>query len=210
MSKNINVINHPLLQHKLGVLRRKETKSHEFRRIMKQIARILAYEATTDLEMEDQKIETPLAPATVPHAKEHPAVVAIMRAGNGLLDGILEMIPFASAGHIGIYRDKFINNTVEYYFRLPKDIKGRQILLCDPMVATGDTVLATLDRLSQYEVGTVKLLCALVSEHAVNRIQEDYPEVQIYTAAIENKLDDRGYLIPGMGDAGNRLYASDY
>lgn len=209
MSDNFQVLEHPLLQHKLGILRRKETRPQDFRRIMNQMARILAYEATSDLGVEQQQIETPMTKTTVPHANERPIVVSIMRAGNELLDGVLSMIPFASAGHIGIYRDKFINNTVEYFFKLPKNLKNRRVLLCDPMVATGDTVLASLGRLKQYEVGEIKLLCLLISSYAKDKITSEYPDVKILTCAVEGELDEKGYLIPGMGDAGNRLYASD-
>jgi uracil phosphoribosyltransferase len=204
---NVIVLDHPLLKHKLGYLRDKTTGSSEFRDLMKEISRILAHEVMRDWkEMRTVEIETPLAKTQVHRIQNAPVVVSIMRAGNGMLDAVLSMIPFASAGFIGIYRDKFINNTVEYYFKMPADIKGKMAILCDPLVSTADTMIAAIDRLKSYEVNQIKLLTILCSEHALQRIHHFHPDVTIYALDIEKEINELGYLVPGLGDAGDRLY----
>jgi len=205
---NINLVDHPLMQHYLCTLRNKETLSGEFRRIIDKVSRLLAYEASFDLKTTYEEVETPWEKTKVKNVDESPVIVSIMRAGNGMLDGLLSMLPFASAGHIGIYRDKFIDNTVEYYFRLPEDVASRTVFVADPMIATGDTMLACLERLKQYDVGRIKILSILISSVGAKRILKSHPDVEIVTAGIEEKLDEKGYLIPGIGDVGNRLYAS--
>lgn len=203
----VNVLTHPLLRHKLGYLRDKNTSSSEFRELMKEISRILAHEVMRDWkEMRTVDIETPLAKTTVERIQNAPVVVSILRAGGGMLDPVLSMIPFASAGFIGIYKDKFINNTVEYYFKMPSDIKGKMAILLDPLTATADTMIAAIDRLKSYEVSRIKILTILVSEHAIERIHDLHPDVDIYALQIEKEVNDLGYLIPGIGDAGDRLY----
>lgn len=208
MSKGkVIVLNHPLLQHKLGYLRDKNTKSVEFREIMKEISVHLGYEAMRDWkEFMKVDIETPLAATTVERIVKAPVIVSVMRAGNAMLDSILTVIPFASAGFIGIYRDKFINNTVEYYFKMPEDIKGRMAILCDPLVSTADTMVAAIDRLKSYEVKEIKILTILLSEYAKERIHHFHPDVDIYTLNMETEINESGYLVPGLGDAGDRLY----
>lgn len=201
------VLNHPLLKHKLGYLRDKNTKSVEFREIMKEISVHLGYEAMRDWkEFIEVDVETPISPAKVERIIKAPVVVSVMRAGNAMLDSILTVIPFASAGFIGIYRDKFINNTVEYYFKMPEDIKGRMAILCDPLVSTADTMVAAIDRLKSYEVKEIKVLTILLSEFAKQRIHHFHPDVEIYTLNIEQEINEMGYLVPGLGDAGDRLY----
>lgn len=207
MHKNLTVLNHPLLKHKLGYLRDKNTSSAEFRELVKEISRILAFEVMRDWDdMRTVEIETPLAKTKVDRITKVPVVVSIMRAGNGMLDAVLSMIPFASTGFIGIYRDKFIHSTVEYYFKMPVDIQGKQAILCDPLVATADTAVAAIERLKSYEVSNIKILSILISEHAVRRLQELHPDVSIYTLNVEKEMNEQGYLIPGLGDAGDRLY----
>ncbi|MNT21324.1 Uracil phosphoribosyltransferase [compost metagenome] len=151
-------------------------------------------------------IETPIAKTEAQRIAQPPVVVSIMRAGNGMLDGALSMIPFASTGFIGIYRDKFIHNTVEYYFKMPQDVKGRAVLLCDPLIATADTMIAALDRLKQYEVGDITVVSILASETGLARVHEHHPDVKIYTVNIEKEMNSMGYLVPGLGDAGDRLF----
>lgn len=201
------LIDHPLLKHKLGYLRDKNTTSAEFRELVKEISRILAHEVMRDwkdVKMVD--IETPIAKATVERITNAPVVVSIMRAGNGMLDAVLSMIPFASAGFIGIYRDKFIHNTVEYYFKMPADIKGKMAILCDPLVSTADTMIAAIDRLKSYEVKKIRILTILCSDFAVEKIHTLHPDVDIFTVNIEKEINELGYLVPGLGDAGDRLY----
>ncbi len=207
MSSKVQVINHPLLRHKLGYLRDKTTGSSEFRDLVKEISRILAHEVMRGWsEMREVHIETPIAKTKVERIANPPVVVSIMRAGNGMLDAVLSMIPFASAGFIGIYRDKFIHNTVEYYFKMPADIKGKMAILCDPLVSTADTMIAAIDRLKSYEVREIKVLTILVSQVAVDRIHYFHPDVVIFTLNIETEINELGYLVPGLGDAGDRLY----
>jgi uracil phosphoribosyltransferase len=157
-------------------------------------------------EMKEVKVDTPIASATVQRITNAPVVVSIMRAGNGMLDAVLSMIPFASAGFIGIYRDKFIHNTVEYYFKMPEEIKGKMAILCDPLVSTADTMIAAIDRLKSYEVKKIKILSILCSEFAVEKIHNLHPDVDIFTISVEKEINNSGYLVPGLGDAGDRLY----
>jgi uracil phosphoribosyltransferase len=207
MESKVRVINHPLLKHKLGYLRDKRTNSVEFRDLVREISGLLAYEAMRDWkDMTTLEIETPIAKAKIERILKAPVVVSIMRAGNGMLESVLQVIPFASAGFIGIYRDKFIHNTVEYYFKMPEDVKGRMAILCDPLVSTADTMLAAIDRLKSYEVKEIKILTILLSDFAQKRIQHFHPDVEIFTLEIEKEINENGYLVPGLGDAGDRLY----
>ncbi|MEK2688132.1 uracil phosphoribosyltransferase [Bdellovibrio sp. GT3] len=207
MQTRMKVINHPLLRHKLGYLRDRNTYSHDFRELVKEVTKILVYEAMKDWsQMEKVNIETPMAQATAYRISNPPIVVSVMRAGNGMLDAALSMLPFASTGFIGIYRDKFINNTVEYYFKMPPDVLGKEVFLCDPLIATADTIMACIDRLKSYGVGKIKVLSILVSEKGLQKIQHFHPDVEILTLDIETEMNDMGYLIPGLGDAGDRLF----
>lgn len=202
----LTIIEHPILQHKLTILRKKETKASEFRSLLNEMSGLLAYECTKDLPLKTVNIETPLEKTQGKMVNEEPMVVSIMRAGNAMLDGILNILPFASVGHIGIYRDKFTQNTVEYYFRLPDEPAGRSVILVDPLLATGDTAIACLDRLKQYHVGSIKMISILVSEEGVKKVHHFHPDVEIITICQERAFTDDGYLLPGIGDAGDRLY----
>jgi uracil phosphoribosyltransferase len=207
MYKNLTELKHPLLMHKLGYLRDKNTNSSDFRNLMTEISKMLAYEAMKDwTDIDTLRVETPISPTKIDRIINPPVAVAILRAGNGMLDGVLSMIPIASAGYIGIYRDKFIHNTVEYYFKLPADVKGRTILLCDPLIATADTMIAAIDRLKSYHVGPIKVLSVLASDHALQRLDHFHPDVKIFALNVEKEMTENGYLVPGLGDAGDRLY----
>ncbi len=207
MHKNLTELKHPLLMHKLGHLRDRNTNSADFRNLMTEISKLLAYEAMKDWsDVETMQVETPMSPTRVDRIINPPVAVAILRAGNGMLDGILSMIPIASTGFIGIYRDKFIHNTVEYYFKLPANVKGRSILLCDPLIATADTMLAAIDRLKSYQVGPIKVLSVLTSDHALKRLEHFHPDVKVFALNVEMEMTENGYLVPGLGDAGDRLY----
>lgn len=207
MENNVRVIDHPLLKHKLGYIRDKNTNSMLFRDLVKEVSVLLAYEAMRDWKkLITVDIDTPIAKTKVERIIEAPVVVSIMRAGNGMLDAVMSAIPFASVGYIGIYRDKFIHNTIEYYFKMPENIKGRVAILCDPLVSTADTMVAAIDRLKSYEVNNIKVLTILLSEVAMRRIQHFHPDVEIYTLNIEKEINEQGYLVPGLGDAGDRLY----
>ncbi len=207
MHPNYFEIKHPLLQHKLSFLRDKETSSSEFRRKTKDIALLMSYEALRNWpDLQTVEIETPIAKTKVQKMANPPVVVSIMRAGNPVQEAALDLLPFAAAGHIGIYRDKFIKNTVEYYFKLPENVKNRPILLCDPLIATADTMVAALDRLKNYETGKIRIIALLVTESALDRIFHFHPDVEIYALNREERLNEMGYLVPGLGDAGDRLF----
>lgn len=206
MSKKILEINHPVIKHKLSILRDKNTNSSSFRRGMQEIGRYLAYQVTKDLELEEVEIETPFVKTKAQKVSNPPVVISIMRSGNGLLDGVLEALPFARAGHIGIYRDKFIKNTVEYYFKVPDNAKGREVIVLDPLIATGDTIVAVVDRLKQYDVGKIKVLALLAAPEGLERLHYFHEDVEVCVVNIENGLNENGYLLPGLGDAGDRLY----
>ena len=209
-SKKVNIVKHPLLKHKLGHLRDKNTNSNDFREITKEISKILAYEAMREWnQFETVEIETPIAKTKVDKIKNPTVVVSIMRAGNGMLDAVLSMIPISSAGFIGIYRDKFIHNTVEYYFKMPENIKGKEILLCDPLIATADTIVAAIDRLKQYEVGAIKVLSLITSKNGLERLHYFHPDVEVFTVEVEEQINEIGYLVPGLGDAGDRLFQTN-
>lgn len=204
--KNLILVNHPIVRHSLTKLRDKNTDCATFRREMNEIAKLIAYEATRDLKTENVDTETPLGKTKSEKIQQWPIIVSIMRAGNGMLDGLLAMMPFAAAGHIGIYRDKFINNTVEYYFKMPSDIKGKAVFLADPLLATGDTAVACVDRLKQLDVGPISVLSILTSKEGLERLEYFHPEVKVYAVSVEPELNSQGYLVPGLGDAGDRLY----
>lgn len=203
----IHIVDHPLLRHKLGHLRSKTTPAHEFRSLTEEISRSLAYEALRSWRDFDQvEIETPIAKTRVDRMVNAPVVVSIMRAGNAMLDAVLSMVPFASAGFIGIYRDKFVHSTVEYYFKMPQEIKGKVAILCDPLIATGDTIIAAIERLKSHDVKQIVVLNILISEFAVQRLSELHADVEVYTVNVEREMNAEGYLVPGLGDAGDRLY----
>lgn len=202
----VHVIEHPIFQHKLGILRNKNTSCHEFRQVFGELSLPLAYESTKDLKLVDEEIETPIERTKVKRIAEEVVVACILRAGEGMLEGFLRALPFASIGHIGIYRDRAMNNTVEYYFKLPADMKGKRVWLLDPLLATGDTALAALDRLKQYEVGQIRLMTILSSQVGIDKVRKDHPDVDIYTVSIERGLNEKGFLLPGVGDAGDRLF----
>ena len=204
--KNLILVSHPIIQHSLTRLRDKKTEPSAFRRKLHEISRLIAYEATRDLKTDPIEIETPMAKMTSEKIIDWPVIISVMRAGNGMLDGLLAMMPFAAAGHIGIYRDKFIKNTVEYYLKLPQNIKGKRIFLADPLLATGDTMVACVDRLKQFDVGPITLLCVLCSKEGLEKVFHFHPDVKIYAVSVEPEMNDMGYLVPGLGDAGDRLY----
>lgn len=205
--KQVSHINHPLLRHKLGYLRDEKTSSADFRQLMTEMTYVLVYEAMRDWkQLETVEITTPIAKTKAEKIKNPPIIVSVMRAGNGMLDAAMTMLPFSSAGYIGIYRDKQIHNIVEYYFKMPEEIKGRDILLCDPLIATADTIIAALDRLKEVGVGHIKVLSILSSVVGLDKLKHFHPDVEIFTLSIEQEINEVGYLVPGLGDAGDRLF----
>jgi uracil phosphoribosyltransferase len=208
LQNKLRVIEHPVLSHKLGMLRNRATTPHEFRQLFEELAGVLAYEVSRDLPLKDEEVETPLEKTKVRKIAESVIVACILRAGEGMLSGFLKALPSAQVGHIGIYRDKLMHNTVEYYFKLPADPRGKTVYLLDPLLATGDTALAALDRLKEYEVGRIKLITLFSAEVGLKKVHEAHPDVEIYTLSVERALNDRGYLLPGVGDAGDRLFGT--
>ena len=207
MMKNTHVINHPLLLHKLGILRDQKTSSQTFRDVLREISYALAYESLRDwARFRNQEIQTPIAPTTIQKLAEPPVIISVMRAGNGMLDGVLTMLPMSSVGFIGLYRDKAQHRIVEYACKLPAEIKGRDIILCDPLIASADSILAAIARIQEFSVGKIKVLSILASEQGLSKITTHYPDVQIYTLHVEEQMNSNGYLVPGLGDAGDRLY----
>lgn len=202
------VLDHPVLLHKLSILRDQKTTSFEFRQILSEISAMMAYEATKDLTVKNVEVKTPFETAKFKKIADNICIASILRAGEGMVDGFIKALPFASIGHIGIYRDKVMNNTVEYYFKLPKNVKGAKIILIDPLLATGDTALAAIDRLKQYQVGSIKFVNLLSSQVGIKKILAEHPDVDILTLSIEREVNKDGYLLPGLGDAGDRIFGT--
>ncbi len=205
----VTVVDHPLVQHKLTQLRRKETPSDAFRRYLREIAMLLAYEALRDLPLEKVEIETPLTRMKAPVlAGKRVCFVSILRAGNGLLDGMLEVLPSARVGHIGLYRDPTTLAAVEYYCKLPEDVAEREAIVLDPMLATGHSAVAAIDRVKELGAKTRRYVCLLAAPEGVRELEAAHPDVPIYTAAIDSHLNEHGYIVPGLGDAGDRLFGT--
>lgn len=204
----IHIIEHPVLKHKLSILRDKNTTPGHFRAVLQEISALIAFEVSKNLSLKEKSIETPLKRTTGYFVNDNVVLVSIMRAGNGMIDGFLRTMPFAEVGHIGIYRDKFIHNTVEYYFRLPKETKNKKYFLVDPLLATADTAVAAINRLKSYDLTKIKFISILSSPQGVERLQKEHPDVDIYTLSIEEGLNEQGYILPGLGDAGDRIYGT--
>lgn len=208
MSK-VCVFDHPLIQHKLSILREKSTSVKEFREIVSEIAMLMCYEATRDLPLEEVEIETPVAVAKVNRiAGKKLAIVPILRAGLGMVDGMVSMMPNVKVGHIGLFRDPETLEPVKYYYKMPPDIEERDIIVVDPMLATGGSASAAIQFLKEDGVKHIKLMCIIGAPEGVKRMQEDHPDVDIYVAALDEKLNDHGYIVPGLGDAGDRIFGT--
>ena len=206
---NITVVNHPLVVHKLSLMRDKTTPSAVFRQLLREISLLLGYEVLRDLPVELRAIETPVGPTEAPFIKGKKLVfVPILRAGVGLMDGLLDLVPSARVGHIGLYRNPQTLQPVEYYCKLPEDIADRLTVLVDPMLATGNSVSAAIARLKERGVKDIKLVCLLAAPEGIAALTAAHPDVHIYTAAIDSHLNDHGYIVPGLGDAGDRMYGT--
>ena len=203
------VVDHPLVQHKLTLMRDKETPTSEFRRLLKEIAALLAYEVTRELPMKDISVETPVEPTTAQKLDgKKMALISILRAGNGLLDGVMELIPSARVGFVGLYRDPETLQPVQYYFKVPEALDERMVIAVDPMLATGNSSVAAIDLLKEAGATNIRFLCLLAAPEGVQRMKEAHPDVPIVTASIDSHLNDHGYIVPGLGDAGDRLYGT--
>jgi uracil phosphoribosyltransferase len=203
------LVDHPLVQHKLTLLRKAETPTAEFRRVVREISLLMAYEATRDLALTTQPVETPLTTFDAPVlAGKKVCLVSILRAGNGILDGMLDLIPAARVGHIGLYRDPGTLVPVEYYFKLPEDIGEREAIVVDPMIATGHSATAAVDRLKEAAPRSIRFVTLLAAAPGARLFEEAHPDVPVYAAAVDPEIDASGYILPGMGDAGDRLFGT--
>jgi len=209
MSEAINHVEHPLLQHKLTLMRDKHTPSAVFRQLLREIAHLLAYEVLRDLPTTTKEIETPLEKMDAPIlAGKKLVLVSILRAGNGLLEGMLDLVPSARVGFIGLYRDHETLKPVQYYLKLPEAMKERHCVVVDPMLATGNSVIAAIDQLKENGARNIKFVCLLAAPEGIKALSEAHPDVEIVTAAIDSHLDENGYIVPGLGDAGDRMFGT--
>ena len=206
---NVTVLEHPLLRHKLALLRDKNTTTAQFRQVAREVSLLMAYEVTRDLPLEPIEIETPLERMQTEHlAGKKLCIVSILRAGNGILEGMLDLVPSARVGHIGLYRDPATLQPVEYYFKLPSDVADRLVILVDPMLATGHSAVAAAARLKQSGVTAMKFVCLLAAPEGIATFTKAHPDVLVFTGAIDRELDSHGYIRPGLGDAGDRIYGT--
>ena len=209
MTGSVTVVDHPLIQHKLTLMRERDTPSAVFRQLLREISTLLAYEVLRDLETIAVTIETPMAEMEAPMLKgKKLCFVSILRAGNGLLDGMLDLVPSARVGHVGLYRDPETLAAIEYYLKLPDGIGDRKVIAVDPMVATGNSAVAAVRRLKENGARTIKLVCLLAVPEGIATFQAAHPDVPIFTAAVDSHLNDHGYIVPGLGDAGDRMYGT--
>jgi uracil phosphoribosyltransferase len=205
----VTVIDHPLVQHKLTIMRKKETSTAGFRRLLREISTLLCYEVTRDLELTYEEIETPLQTMKAPILEGKKLVFAsILRAGNGLLEGMLDLVPSARVSHIGVYRDHETLMPVEYYFKAPDDIDERLVIVVDPMLATGNSSIAAIDKLKERNAKNIRFLCLLAAPEGIKNFHSVHPDVPVYTASIDSHLNEKGYIVPGLGDAGDRMYGT--
>ena len=206
---SVKVIDHPLVQHKLTIMRKKETSTASFRRLLREISTLLCYEVTRDLALTEVEIETPMQLMSAPTLEGKKLVFAsVLRAGNGLLEGMLDLVPAARVAHIGIYRDHETLQPVEYYFKAPADLSDRLTVVVDPMLATGNSSIAAVDKLKARGARDIRFVCLLAAPEGIKHFTEAHPDVPVFTAAIDSHLNEKGYIVPGLGDAGDRMYGT--
>jgi uracil phosphoribosyltransferase len=209
MNDNLTISDHPLVQHKLTLMRRKETPTSSFRQLLREISMLLTYEVSRDLPLQKVSVETPVCRTKSPQLSgKKLALVSIMRAGNGLLDGILELIPAARVGFVGLYRDEETLEPVEYYCKFPDQLENRLVIAVDPMLATGNSSVAAITRLKEAGAKDIRLLCLLAAPEGVACMKEAHPDVLVFTASLDEKLNEKGYIVPGLGDAGDRMFGT--
>lgn len=209
MSETLTIVKHPLVQHKLTLMREKDTSTASFRRLLREISLLLAYEITRDLPLSERRIETPLCEMDAPVIEgKKLALISILRAGNGLLDGILELVPAARVGFVGLYRDEETLQPVQYYNKLPTQMSSRLAIVVDPMLATGNSSAAAVDLVKQAGATDIRFLCLLAAPEGVQRMAEAHPDVPVVTAALDERLNEKGYIVPGLGDAGDRMFGT--
>ncbi|EIE52769.1 uracil phosphoribosyltransferase [Salipiger aestuarii] len=209
MKQHLTVVDHPLVQHKLTLMREKDTSTASFRQLLREISLLLAYEVTHELPVTTKRIETPMCEMDAPVIEGKKLVlVSILRAGNGLLDGILELVPAARVGFVGLYRDEETLQPVQYYFKVPKNLEDRCVILVDPMLATGNSSVAAVDLMKEAGARDIRFLCLLAAPEGVARMKDAHPDVPIITASLDERLNDLGYIVPGLGDAGDRMFGT--
>ena len=209
MSRDVHVINHPLVQHKLTLMRKKDTSTKSFRELVHELSALLAYELTRDMPMQQIEIETPLEKMMSPVIDGKKIVLAsILRAGNGFLDGMLQVLPGARVGHIGLYRDPATLKAVEYYFKMPSGMEERDVIVLDPMLATGNSAVAAVDRLKATNPRSIRFVCLVTCPQGIKTFHDAHPDVAIYTPAVDRELNEHGYIVPGLGDAGDRIFGT--
>jgi len=207
--ENFHLISHPLVQHKLTLMRKKESSTSSFRTLLNEVSMLMAYEVTHDMPMQDVEIETPLERMTAKVIDGKKLVfVSILRAGTGILDGMLTVVPGARVGHIGLYRDPKTLQAVEYYFKMPKDMQERDVVVVDPMLATGNSAIAAIDRIKVLHPKSIKFVCLLTCPEGIAKLHQAHPDVPIFTAAVDRQLNSHGYILPGLGDAGDRIFGT--
>ena len=207
--ENVFICNHPLVQHKLSILRNKETGPKEFRELVEEITTLLGYEATRDLPLEEVEIETPMGTALVKTVSGRKlGFVPILRAGLGMVDGMLNLVPVAKIGHIGMYRDPVSHQPIDYYCKLPFDIEEREVIVLDPMLATGGSAVDAIDRIKRAKARSIKFMCIIAAPEGVKALHDAHPDVQIYCASLDERLDENKYILPGLGDAGDRIFGT--
>ncbi|MGH6909040.1 MAG: uracil phosphoribosyltransferase [Phenylobacterium sp.] len=207
--KGVTIVSHPLVQHKLTLMRKKDTSTKSFRQLLKEVAALICYEVTRDLPLEMVDIETPLVAMQAPQLAGKKLVFApVLRSGMGMLDGMLELAPAARIAHIGLYRDPATLACVEYYFKAPADLADRPVIVIDPMLATGNTAIAAVDRLKEAGAQSIRMACLLASPEGISKFHGHHPEVKVWTASVDERLNDHGYILPGLGDAGDRMYGT--
>lgn len=209
MADNLHIIDHPLIQHKLTIMRKIETGSKDFRQLLSEIALLMGYEITRDIPLHDIKIKTPICDMTAKEVEgKKLAIVPILRAGLGMVDGLLNLLPVAKVGHIGLYRDPQTHKPVPYYCKLPEDIGERLVILCDPMLATGGSSCDAIDLLKRRGATNIKLMCLVAAPEGVEKVTSAHPDIPIYCASLDEKLNENAYIVPGLGDAGDRLFGT--
>lgn len=209
MTPEVHVVRHPLVQHKLSLMRRKHTSTSQFRQLLEEISMLLAYEVTRDFPVQLERIETPLMEMDAPMMEgKKLVVISILRAGDGILNGILKVVPSARIGHIGLYRDHETLQAVQYYFKVPQDMEDRDVLIVDPMLATGNSAAAAVTRIKERKPKSIKFVCLLAAPEGIEAFHKAHPDVQIWCAAVDERLNEKGYILPGLGDAGDRLFGT--
>jgi uracil phosphoribosyltransferase len=209
MPRSVTIVDHPLVRHKLSLMRDRDTSTSKFRQLMREISLLLGYEATRDLALEDTELDTPLERTRAPViAGKKLCLVSILRAGNGILEGMLDLVPSARVGHIGIYREPRTLQAIEYYLKLPDDMPERDVILVDPMLATGNSAIAAISRLVELRARSIKFVCLVAAPEGIANLQRVFPGVAIVTAAVDRGLNGHGYILPGLGDAGDRLFGT--